>query len=96
MLAEAIMEHNEIKIIKFPKNKFKGKHWKLNIESIEEIKDDIEDGIENKEFVYTTKDPMKHLVKLNYEYDENLDDVKPYGHINDSAKYIHDLRRQRR
>jgi hypothetical protein len=39
---------------------------------------------------------MKHLVKLNYEYDENLDDVKPYGHINDSAKYIHDLRRQRR
>ncbi len=39
MLVEAIRENNEIKIINFPKNKFKGSHWKLNIESIEEIND---------------------------------------------------------
>ncbi len=48
MLAEAIMEKGEIKIINFPREKFNGKHWKFNIESIEEIKDDVKDPIHEK------------------------------------------------
>jgi len=40
MLAEAYIENNEMRVINFPKNAFKGKHWKINIEPIEEIKDD--------------------------------------------------------
>ena len=48
MLAEAIMEKGEIKIINFPRDKFNGKHWRFNIESIEEIKDDIKDPIYEK------------------------------------------------
>ena len=47
--------------------------------------------------VYTKKDPLKHLHKIEYAYDdgEDLSEVKPYSHIEDSAKYIHDLRRVR-
>ena len=41
MLAEAYIENDEMRIINFPKNVFKGKHWKVNIEPIEEIKDEI-------------------------------------------------------
>ena len=41
MYAEAIIENNEMRIINFPKNAFKGRHWKINIEPIEEIKDDF-------------------------------------------------------
>lgn len=43
--------------------------------------------------VYTKKDPLKHLHKIEYAYDDG--DVKPYSHIEDSAKYIHELRRVR-
>ena len=50
--------------------------------------------VENK-LVYIKKDPLKYLHKIEREYDdEDLSDVKPFGHIADSAKYIHDLRRQ--
>ncbi len=46
--------------------------------------------------VYTKKDPTKHTIKIDYEDDgEDLSDVKPYSHIENSAQYIHDLRRQR-
>ena len=92
MLAEAIMDHNEIKIIKYPKNKFKGNHWKLKIESVEEIKDNSD----TKQFSYIKKDPMNHLSEIKYNDDmEDLSDVKLYNHIDDSAKYIHNLRRER-
>ena len=49
---------------------------------------------------YEKKDPAMH----SHSYiptdvddaDENLADVRPYSHIQDSAKYVHDLRRQTR
>lgn len=44
MLAEAYIENNEMRVINFPKDAFKGKYWKINIEPIEEIKDDIEEN----------------------------------------------------
>ena len=48
------------------------------------------------ELVYTKKDPMKHQHKVAYEDDgEDLSDVKPYSHVEDSALYIHNLRRER-
>ena len=40
MLAEVYIENDEMRIVNFPKGIFKGKHWKINIEPIEEIKDD--------------------------------------------------------
>jgi len=50
------------------------------------------------ELVYTKKDPMKHLHKRNYIYEddgEDVSDVKPFSHIDDAVKYVHDLRRVR-
>jgi hypothetical protein len=48
------------------------------------------------EIVYSKKDPMQHISKIKYEDDgEDLSDVKLYTHVEDSAKYIHDLRRER-
>ena len=53
---------------------------------------------EDTKFVYTKKDPLKHMHKITYDYDENedLSDVKPYSHVEDSALYIHELRRKKR
>ncbi len=50
------------------------------------------------EIVFAKKDPMKHISSISYDYDdsEDLSDVKPFSHIEDSAKYIHDLRRAKR
>jgi hypothetical protein len=39
---------------------------------------------------------MKHIHKIEYEYDDDLCDDVALTHIQDSAKYIHDLRRQKR
>ncbi len=41
MLAEAYIENNEMRIINYPKDIFTGHHWKVNIEPIEQIDDDI-------------------------------------------------------
>ncbi len=53
-----------------------------------------------KELVYEVKDPLKHLHKIQNKYDDDLcddlDGVKPYSHIADSALYIHNLRREKR
>ena len=41
MIAEAYIENNEMRVVNFPKDAFmKAKHWKINIEPIEVIKDD--------------------------------------------------------
>ena len=56
------------------------------------------DSFHKKEqFVFKKKDPKKHAKKIVYldADNEDLSDVKPYSHIEDSGKYIHDLRRQR-
>lgn len=46
--------------------------------------------------IYTKKDPMKHLHKISYEYDESLCDEVALTHIEDSARYVHNLRRIKR
>ncbi len=53
-------------------------------------------SFQEDELIYQKKDVTKHMHSIKTEYDEeNLDDVKPYGHVNDSAKYIKELRSKR-
>jgi len=48
------------------------------------------------ERIYIKQDPMKHIVRTDYEDDgEDLSDIKLYTHVKDSAQYIHDLRREK-
>lgn len=49
---------------------------------------------ENK-LVYTKKDPLKHLRKIERDYDDEMCDDVALTHIEDSASYIHNLRRQK-
>jgi hypothetical protein len=52
---------------------------------------------QDNELIYTKKDPLKHLHKIEYAYDdgEDLSDVKLYSHVDDVAQYVHNLRRAR-
>ncbi len=69
--------------------------------AIEEVVSDalklfLETHKKDDTIVYTKKDPMKHLHEIKYEDDgEDLSDVKPYSHVEDSAVYVHNLRRER-
>ena len=45
MLAEEIIENDEMRIVKFPREAFRGKHWTVNIELIREIKEDALSGL---------------------------------------------------
>jgi len=66
----------------------------LTVEALKGFFDSL--GKKNK-FNYKKKDPKKHMRKIVYmaNDDEDLTDVKPYAYVEDSAKYIHNLRRQR-
>ena len=46
--------------------------------------------------VYTKKNPLNYLHKIEYDYDEALVDDVALTHIDDSATYVHDLRRKSR
>ena len=81
-------------------NKFKkyAKQQKKAIEDVvsEAMKLFLDTHKKDDEIVFTKKDPMQHILKIKYEDDgEDLSDVKPYSHIENSAQYIHDLRRER-
>jgi hypothetical protein len=43
---------------------------------------------------YQKKDPFKHIHNIEYKDKEDLSDVQLYTNIDDSAKYIHSLRRK--
>ncbi|MFA7083366.1 MAG: hypothetical protein WC141_02405 [Arcobacteraceae bacterium] len=44
--------------------------------------------------IFDKKDPLKNIQKTMHQDDgEDLSDVKLYNHVEDIAKYIHDLRR---
>ena len=51
----------------------------------------------NEPVAFPKKDPARHSRSITYAEDdgEDLREVKPYAHINDSAQYVHDLRRKR-
>jgi len=65
--------------------------------TVEALKNFFDSIGTKKKFNYKKKDPLKHMRTITYvdDDDEDLSDVKPYAHVEDSGKYIHDLRRQR-
>ena len=81
-------------------NRFK-QYAKKNKKAVEDLASEalkmfLDMHKKDDELVYTKKDPLKHLHKINYEDDgEDLSEVTPYGHVEDSALYIHELRRER-
>lgn len=72
------------------------KNEKRSLEDI--ISNALKLFIENKEnFSYSKKDPMKFLVKQDFNSDdEDLSDVKLFSNIEDSSEYISSLRRKNR
>ncbi len=81
-------------------NKFKeyAKQQKRAIEDVvsEAMKLFLDTHKQDNKIVYIKKDPMQYIQKVEYEDDgEDLNDVKPYSHIEDSAQYMHNLRRER-
>ncbi|HHB94364.1 MAG TPA: hypothetical protein ENK88_04385 [Campylobacterales bacterium] len=64
---------------------------------VEALKNFFDSFHKKEKLQYKKKDPRKHSRKIEYidEENEDLSDVKPYAHVEDSGKYIHDLRRQR-
>jgi len=73
------------------------KDKKQNIEEItvEALKSFVDSFSQKEKFHYTKRDPKKFSHKIEFDDDEDLSDVKPYADIEDSGKYIHDLRRKR-
>ncbi len=81
----------EIKLMDFVKNQ----NQKLEDVTIEAIKQFIS-SFEDDKLIYQKKDVKQHIHTLKVEYDDkNLENVKPYSHVSDSAKYIKDLRSKR-
>ena len=90
--------------IKIDNNELESKFKEYAKQQKKAIEDVVSDAmklfleINNKddEITFTKKDPMKHILKREYLDDgEDLSDVKPYSYVEDSAKYIHNLRRER-
>ena len=81
-------------------NRFK-QYSKQNKKTVEDLVSDalklfLDKNKKNDELIYTKKDPLKHLHKIEYDYKddrEDLSDVRLYSHVDDVAKYVHDLRR---
>jgi len=64
--------------------------------TVEALKNFLNSCGKKEKLVYKKKDPKKHSRMIRREY--NLEDVDGVAllHIKDSAKYIHDLRREKR
>ncbi|CAA6819401.1 MAG: Unknown protein [uncultured Sulfurovum sp.] len=65
--------------------------------SVEALRSFLNSFQKKEKFNYKKRDPKKHSHTIEYidEENEDLSDVKPYAHVEDSAQYIHDLRRKR-
>jgi len=65
--------------------------------TVEALKNFLNSFQKKDKLHYKKKDPRKHCHTIEYDEDddEDLSDVVPYAHVEDSGKYIHDLRRVR-
>ncbi|MGM0520401.1 MAG: hypothetical protein ACQERD_12265, partial [Campylobacterota bacterium] len=69
-------------------NRFK-EYAEQNKKAVEELASDalkmfLDMKKQDDELIYTKKDPMKHLHKIEYDYEddgEDLSDVKLYSHV---------------
>ncbi len=71
MITEAYIENNQMRVINFPKEFLKSKHWKINIEPIEEIKDDFK-NLSNKTsgiLIGKNIDPIKWQEEIRNEWE---------------------------
>lgn len=74
------------------------KHQKQGLEEItlEALKKFLDSFHQKEPLQYKKKDIRKHLSVIKIDDDEPRDEsVELYTHVEDSAKYIHDLRRMR-
>jgi len=64
--------------------------------TVEALKSFFDSFSKKNKLVYKKKDPRKHSRMIKRDYNlEDVDDVALL-HIEDSAKYVHDLRREQR
>ena len=77
----------EKEIFDYLKNKSK-KLEEITVEAFQEF-------LKKDKLTYKKLDPLKHMKKIEYDYDEDLCDEVALTHIKDSAEYIHNLRRKR-
>ena len=65
--------------------------------TVDALKSFLDTSLNDKKLSFKKKNPLKHLSQIEYndEDKESLDEVKPYENVDDSGKYIHDLRRKR-
>jgi len=70
MLAEAYIENNQMRVINFSKEFLSGKHWKVNIEPIEELKDGFENLSQKTSGLLSGKkiDPIKWQEEIRNEW----------------------------
>jgi len=64
--------------------------------TIEALNNFIDLFYQKKKFAFQKKDPKKHSRVIERDYDEEDVDKVALSHIKNSAKYIHDLRREKR
>lgn len=80
-------------------NRFKqyAKQTKKSLEDVvgDALKSFLDTQRLDEELIYTKKDPLKHLKKIERNYDDSLCDEVALTHIKDSAEYVHELRRKR-
>ena len=64
--------------------------------TVEALKNFFDSFGKKEKFQYKKKDIYKHLSVITSDDDEPRDEsIKLYSHVEDSGKYIHDLRRVR-
>jgi hypothetical protein len=61
---------------------------------IEFVAKSLRDLQHSNELSYIKKNPFKNIKKIKYD-GNNEQSVMPYAHIQNSAEYIHNLRRQK-
>jgi len=75
------------------------KRDKKNIEEllIDVIKSFLATNKHKDKLIYKKRDVKHYIHKINRDIDnKNLDNIEVYTHIEDSAAYIHDLRRDKK
>jgi len=64
--------------------------------TIEALNNFVDMFHQKKKFNFKKKDPREHSRIIKRDYNENDVDDVALLHIEDSAKYVHDLRREKR